>query len=43
MKLSLLCHWLLSRRRWLLLIPTMLITLLLDFVAPAWLFLLLLA
>lgn len=43
MKLSLLCHWLLSRRRWLLLIPTMLITLLLGFVAPAWLFLLLLS
>lgn len=43
MKHCLLCHWLLQGRRWLLIIPAALLTLLTPLFAPTWVFLLLLS
>ncbi|MBQ2952197.1 MAG: hypothetical protein IJE07_01435 [Clostridia bacterium] len=41
MKRCMLCHWLLQRHRWMLLIPAAIFTLLTPFFAPIWLFVLL--
>ncbi|MBR3765505.1 MAG: hypothetical protein IKK57_13265 [Clostridia bacterium] len=43
MKHCLLCHWLLQGRRWLLIIPAAMLTLLTPLFAPVWVFLLLLS
>lgn len=43
MKHCLLCHWLLQGRRWLLIIPAAILTLLTPLFAPIWVFLLLLS